>query len=273
MRAAGILCQRLWEIPEVRERYRREMRRLLADVWNENAMIEELDRLMRLSQTPGQAATKRREVEYEQIVRFVNGRRNEIQPELDRPLPDIPKAPKTEPQPPPPPRPSGPPMEVRGSFSATLVEALPTHPTNYFGHGTAAMEFTVEGQTQRSFARFGALAAPNQGRQEFTQIEVVAADAAGKTYWQLSFMLDPHLTVAGKVEMAPFALWTQLNRGELDNPGADRWSPARHRSVYAPGNQRLWGTLELDQSTRKIGGTISGKFKINTTSFEEEKQP
>jgi hypothetical protein len=33
------------------------------------------------------------------------------------------------------------------------------------------------------------------------------------------------------------------------------------------------GTLELTQVTTNLGGTISGKFKINTTAFEEEKKP
>lgn len=48
--AGALLCRRLWELPEVRERYRREMRRLLADVWDERAMIAELNLIRRLCQ-------------------------------------------------------------------------------------------------------------------------------------------------------------------------------------------------------------------------------
>ena len=35
----------------------------------------------------------------------------------------------------------------------------------------------------------------------------------------------------------------------------------------------LPATLELTQVSTNLGGTISGKFKINTTAFEEEKKP
>jgi spore coat protein H len=45
VRAVGYLCCRLWELPEIRERYRREMRRLLTDVWDEKAMLAELSRI------------------------------------------------------------------------------------------------------------------------------------------------------------------------------------------------------------------------------------
>ena len=33
------------------------------------------------------------------------------------------------------------------------------------------------------------------------------------------------------------------------------------------------GTLELNQVSTRFGGTISGKFKIKTTAFGEEKKP
>jgi hypothetical protein len=35
---------------------------------------------------------------------------------------------------------------------------------------------------------------------------------------------------------------------------------------------QIKGTLELMQVSTSLGGTIAGKFKINTTAFEEEKQ-
>jgi hypothetical protein len=41
---------------------------------------------------------------------------------------------------------------------------------------------------------------------------------------------------------------------------------AQHRYVSE-------GTLELAQVSTNLGGTISGKFKLNTTAFEEVKNP
>ncbi len=222
MQAASILCQQLWEFPEIRERYRREMRRLLTEAWNEQDLLSELDRLMHLGQAPRQRRTEPREVGYEQLVQFVNGRRSDIEAELDRPFTDLPK---NEPWQPPPPRASGPAMEVTGSFSTILAEAFPT---NFFSQGAAAMEFTSKDQTHRPFTRFGVVAVPNQGRQEMIVIEVIAAGSTGQQHWQLSFVLDPFLTQPGRVEMAPFALWTRLTQGEPGGqPRAGGWMPAK----------------------------------------------
>jgi len=47
----------------------------------------------------------------------------------------------------------------------------------------------------------------------------------------------------------------------------------RERTAQEANRGADWETLELDEAWRKVGGTISGKFKFNTTAFEEEKKP
>ncbi len=157
VKAAELLCQRLWELPAIRERYRKEMRRLLAEVWDEQALLAELDRAMRLSEPHRRPVAKpilrKGEAGYDLIVQFVNGRRKEVQAELDRPPLDWPEI-----QPWPSPPATGPHMPIEGSFSAVMME---TAPTNFIGHGSANLEFTVEGKTRKPCTRFGSVALPN----------------------------------------------------------------------------------------------------------------
>jgi hypothetical protein len=153
-------------------------------------------------------------------------------------------------------------MQIEGVFSAIMLEAFPT---NLFAHGSATIEYTTEGQIHKPFVRFGAVAVPNQFRREFSVVEVVAADAAGTLRWKLRFMIDPFLTAPGKLDLAPMALWANLVQGDPQSPNAQR------RGVML--RDRLRGTLELDQASRKVGSTISGKFKLTATAFEEEKEP
>jgi hypothetical protein len=55
----------------------------------------------------------------------------------------------------------------------------------------------------------------------------------------------------------------------------NRFQPKLTAELARPSRERDYntGTLELTQVTTNLGGTISGKFKINTTAFEEEKKP
>jgi hypothetical protein len=64
------------------------------------------------------------------------------------------------------------------------------------------------------------------------------------------------------LEIGPGAVRAILYQGDPDQAKSER----------RPGNQNT-GTLELTQVSTNLGGTISGKFTINTTAFEEEKKP
>jgi spore coat protein H len=46
----GVLCRRLWQLPEIRIRYQAEMQRLLNEVWDEEFMLTELDRILSLTE-------------------------------------------------------------------------------------------------------------------------------------------------------------------------------------------------------------------------------
>ncbi len=96
-------------------------------------------------------------------------------------------------------------------------------------------------------------------------VEVVAVDPTGDMRWKLQFRIDPYLTAPGKSKLAHFSLFANLVQGLPGSPKFQR------RGVWLP--DRLRGTFALDQASRKIGGTISGKFNLSAVAFTEEKQP
>jgi spore coat protein CotH len=265
VRAVGHLCLRLWELPEIRERYRREMRRLLTDVWEENAILDELNRIRRLCQNdrvpdPAQLgrphSPRAAEESVERIRKFIAGRRQEVQAELDGPAPDWPQVRRW----------SGPvradtnaPMRVEGSFSALLAQTFPPGFTNLLGQGTATLQRTMEGQTREPFHRFGAMAITKAGGRELTVIRVVATDASDSKRWNLVFQIDPYRITPETLELKKWEVEASLDHIDPILKRAQRKNPT--------------GTLELTQVSTNLGGTISGKFKIHTTAFEEEKKP
>jgi hypothetical protein len=258
--AGGYLCRRLWEIPQVRERYRSEMRRLLADVWDEKAMIAELNLIRRLCQVDRPQHVALGDEIAARLVRTIENRRNKVQTELDAPARDW-TLPRREPKP----LPlrvdtNNPPMLVEGAFSAAIAGAFPSNFTNYLGQGMATLQFSVAGETHRPFTRFGAVAVMRKELGEVNRIQIVAMDVAGDLRWDLRFFMDPYRVplTPGKVE---FDHWT------VEAPVFQVSPKPLTRSAI-----QNKGTLELTQVSTNLGGTIAGKFKINTTAFEAEEK-
>ena len=241
-------------MPEVRERYRKEMRRLLTEVWNEKAMQAELDQLRRLCQDDLPNARRARYTD--SIAQFIDRQRAAVQEELERPAQDWPL-----------PRrewglvlkkPERPPMQVEGSFTAVVAGAWPTNAAGYFGQGTATLQFTVAGETRKPFTRSGAMAGMSAKK---SGIEIVLADATGDLRWHLEFRMDSY-----RVPLKPSTV--ELGRWTVSAPLFQVDPVSEKRQIRLDNT----GTLELTQVSTNLGGTISGKFKLNTTAFEEEKK-
>jgi hypothetical protein len=155
-------------------------------------------------------------------------------------------------------------MQIEGSFSAVVVEAFPTNTLGYFDHGTATLQFTIAGQTFKPFTRSGAVTVIRRKPTEKNKIRIVVSDASGDLQWQLWFRMDPYRTLftTGTHPIGYWEVWTDVFQGDPRSPKSQR------RSLENK------GTLELMQTSTNIGGTISGKFEINTSPFAvEKKQP
>ncbi len=149
-------------------------------------------------------------------------------------------------------------MQIEGSFSALVADVF-TNSAGYSSQGMAKVQFTVAGETRQPFTRAGAAAAFSR---QVNRIRIEATDDAGDFRWQIRFSMDPY-----RVPLAPVVFdlgyWTvqaQLFQGAP-------WSAEAQTRTYS----QIKGTLELTQVSTNLGGTISGKFKINTTAFEEKR--
>ena len=88
VRTVGRLAYRLYQIPSVRVRYAETMRRLLTDVWDEEMILAEIDRVESMAREH-LSDSQRRSFDPDRIRAFVKNRRAMIEPEIsggDMPL-------------------------------------------------------------------------------------------------------------------------------------------------------------------------------------------
>ena len=253
-KAVGALCARLWKIPEVQHRYRREMRRLLDEVWIEEEIRAEVERVQKLLEPHLTVDSQRRNDRLETAFAFIRERRAEVEAELNQPAATWPQLAAPTPEEPPTE------MELVGSFRAEMVDDAPE---NLFQSGTARLEVRIDGQEQeRMFVDLGAYA--RQENTEFIRpgypfVHLVAQDESGKTTWHLQFYLDP-IRIAVAKESLPvdhFCVWAMVIQGDPDSPEAQRRTFG------------VTGTFDIKQFDNKIGGTVAGEFQLTTEAFQD----
>jgi len=269
-KARGYLCQRLWELPEIRKRYREEMQRLLNEVWNEDRMLADMQRNLTLIQPYSSSVSARAaKRNTDSISKFIQGRRSEVQAELDVAAVDWPAA-KSEGVAGP-----GAVMEVTGQFS-TVYQIPPAEKaglsdsgalslfanvsTELLGTGTAMVEFTVDGETYRPFTNYGVRVTPGDPdfiRKGYPVIELIATSDSGHPPWRLTLTMDPYQLTDGKNSLAidHFTVWALLSQG---NPGTQE----AQTTAFGIG-----GELELDEFSRDPGAAVSGRFRLQTAAF------
>jgi len=271
-KARGYLCERLWELPEVRGRYRKEMQRLLDDVWNEKKMLGQLQQVRIMTQNYSTVPESAVEKAALSIAEFIDSRRGEVQAELDAPATDWPDlSAKFKPG-------AGRAMLVRGEFQGIFTrpetdsmrtgesdsKLFASVPASLIGSGEAQIEYTIEGETFKPFTKYGVRATPGDPdfiRKGYPVIELIAAADAGHPPWRLLLILDPYQVAEGKnnLEIDHFTVWAQLTQGEPGSEGAQ---------TAAFG---ISGSLELDDFSREPGARVSGRFTLNMAAFKEIK--
>lgn len=268
-KARGQLCQRLWELPEVRTRYRQEMQRLLNEVWDEKKMLAELNQAITLTQPYSTASSEAAERGSASIRAFIETRRNEVQAELDLPATDWQKPERKGVAG------AGAVLEVTGEF-AGVFEVPPAEPDNeassdalnlfanvpasLLGTGMANIEFTVDGVPHKPFTYYGVRTTPGDPdfiRKGYPVIELIASSDSDHPPWRLTLTMDPYQLVEGKNDLAVdhFTVWALLSQGD---PGA------ADAQTTAFG---ISGSLELDQFSREPGAVVSGRFHLKTAAF------
>ena len=268
-KARGYLCERLWELPEVRSRYRKEMQRLLDDVWDEKKMLAQLEQIRAL--TKGSLTVPEAAVEKgsRSIVEFIETRRADVQAELDMPAPDWPDlGGKFDPG-------SGKMMQVLGEFHSVFTMPADTPvaegeadaalfssiPASLLGTGQASLEFTVDEETSQPFTHFGVRTTPGNPdfiRKGYPVIELIASSDTGHPPWRLLLILDPYQLAEGanQLDIDHFTVWAQLTQGE---PGSE----GEQKAAFG-----ISGTLDLKEFSTEPGAAVSGKFKLNMGAFK-----
>ncbi len=268
-KARGYLCERLWELPEVRSRYRKEMQRLLDDVWDEKKMLAQLQQIRTLTKTYSTVPEAAVEKGSRSIVEFIETRRAEVQAELDLPATDWPDlGGKFRPG-------SGKVMQVSGEFRSvfTLPAEKPVAegeadsalfssiPASLLGTGQANLEFTIDGATSKPFTHFGVRTTPGNPdyiRKGYPVIELIASSDSAHPPWRLQLILDPYQLAEGanQLEVDHFTVWAQLTQGE---PGSE----TSQTTAFG-----ISGMLDLEEFSDEPGAVVSGRFKLNMAAFK-----
>ena len=268
-KARGYLCDRLWELPEVRNRYRKEMQRLLDDVWDEKKMLAQLQQVRELTKdslTVPEAAVEKGS---RSIMEFIETRRADVQAELDMPATDWPDlGGKFKPG-------SGKMMEVRGEFQSVFTvpaeepvaegendsALFSSIPASLLGTGQASLEFTIDGETSQPFTHFGVRTTPGNPdfiRKGYPVVELIASSDADHPPWRLLLIMDPYQLVEGEnqLEIDHFTVWAQLTQGE---PGTE----SAQKATFG-----ISGTLDLKEFSKEPGAAVSGRFTLNMGAFQ-----
>jgi spore coat protein CotH len=239
--AKGMLAYRLYALPEIRARYVERMRALLVQVWHEDAILAELDRLESLlSPHVGDAAASFA-AGIAEIRAYVSDRRPLIEAELDAggadwdlPLRDDPCM-----------HPVG---TVTGTFAATWDPSGEGNP--FAGSGT--LSFELAGATiEPGFV--GAAAGPDDGALGARDaIQVVGLE--GSDLYAVALLLDPEIFEAGT------DTWFDWGSafGVLVQPSGDD-----DFELLGLFNK---GRLILDQAGRAAGDPVVGSFEAELVS-------
>jgi hypothetical protein len=241
-KAVGLLCRRLWELPEIRTRYRAEMTRQLASVWKENELIARVAKLQRDVEGTTTANKENASAASDMIAEFIKTRREDIQKELSVPAPDWPATGVRTVMG------VGPQMTISGTFDAPFPQAMPA---SLFGTGSAA--FQVSGaKTEPVFQRFSAAAQSlSSGVREGYVAVSVQGMAQSDKVWVLGFAIDPFL-LGEKTKSLPvdhFEVWARVVEGA---------------------NSRITGVtgeMKFKEVSLKPGGRIVGSFTVTTAAF------
>jgi len=231
IKAAGVFCRRLWELPEIQTRYRAEMKRQLAMVWNESELSARIARLQSNLGSKDNAKTV-----FDMIAGFIKTRREDIQKELDAPAQEWPAwgiRLVTG---------VGPQMTLSGTFEAPYLST---------GNGSASFQVTGA-TTQPVFQQFSATAQILETgvRQGYLGVNLQGTEQNGKV-WNLGFAIDPY-SLTEKTTSLPvdhFEVWARLIEGP---------------------NTRITGVtgeMKFKEVSLKSGGRITGSFTLTTTAF------
>jgi len=244
VKAVGLLCKRLWELPEIRTLYRNEMNRQLASVWKEDEMVARIAKFQGSVEGITTANKDGAKANTDMILAFIKARRDDVRKELSGAAPEWPDVPDflvalT----------TGPRMTISGTFEAPLLEAPPA---SQFGTGSAVIKITGA-STEPTFQQYTAFSRilTTGNREGYATVSVRGLEQATGKVWNLSFTIDPN----------------RLNEKTKSLP-IDHFEVSA--TVIEGTNRRtagVIGDMKFSEVSLKSGGRITGSFTMTTTAF------
>ena len=274
VKAKGLLCQRLWELPEIRDRYRTEMLRLLNSVWDKKDILNELDRIADMTLSHQEQESYAFQFRSNLIKQFVTHRRSEVMPELRSPMPDWPSDPS---------RGSTSSarnfMELKGTFTAQVSHEDPdVYSTisvfdpwgdeleSVLGKGKAQLQYSANESSVNTFKNIGAVAfADRKGyRKGYPAVQIVAKNDNDQSLWNLRFSIDPHQTHTARNAKA-----SKFSSGSILDVGAFVTKLAKEED---PVSAFLYGELSesvREQMSEYLNESRSGALKLRSQLTHE----
>jgi len=232
--ANGMLARRLYLLPATRDRYVARLRQHLATIWDEPALLAEIDRMAALTGAPAAAV--------EDVRVFVRGRRQQITNDLAGGPP-----PWTAPL-----KNSKPCFETNGDITGTFQTTWGTlGAPDVFAAGSGTLSGTFQGATIVS-QRIGSMSGLDNGR---AATQLIAEHADG-TFTIVYFGVDPALFVA------PSDL---LANAPGVAAGVFRYTPLTN--TFEAVGFVLSGSLHLGAASMVDGSTVRGSFAMQTLSL------
>lgn len=246
----GIVCRRLWADPDGRARYRKAFSHLLDGMWNEKAILEELDRVEKLLEPHLHVSREEFSRALGRVRSWVQGRRADVAPEIADEnlewvdLPDVVEESLNEVS-----------MTLKGTFSGVMGAEKPGGKATLSvtvgdGDPIEILEMEMQGMREDPFFI----------RPGYPMIRLFGKHPKSKKPWYLSLCIDPVCWKARKPDLIVdhYEVWAMLVEG---NPMS---KDARRRPFG------VVGKLRLDKLELKKGGAIEGSFELTAPAFKVE---
>jgi hypothetical protein len=246
-KAEGLLARRLWEVAEVRERYRIVMRELLVDVWHESRLLSDIASMQAMLAPRTTLSSETLQVMADTIAMFITQRRAEVGPELMEPAPLWPAhgvalLPGQGES-------LSVPVRLTASFTAPWLTEAPEVP---LGQGSATIQVQIGDEQPITLEQAGVYAsAVPQAHLRAGYHSITLAGMAGTQMWQVLLWIDPFRIENGRsLPVDHFAAWALIFI--IDDPEL----PPR---VSIFGNV---GELAVERAEPAAGGVFSGTVRL-----------
>ena len=236
VRAVAMLTERLYDQPALRARYQARLQELLDQVWDEDALVAEVDRIEQMLADHVTVDPASFAAGLQRIRDYVTTQRQQVEADIAR-NPEWPGE-----------RLELPCMHRVGTATGTLTSDFGMFPAaNPFTAGTGTLELIVDGVAQE-FSQIGVSAGPFGDPSDLRMAVAVLGLRQNLTFAAPAIAVDPDLFVTGAtLDVDLYGAAAQLVEGEGDTLRTVAWG---------------LGSLDLEEVDATEGGSVTASFDL-----------